>query len=61
MSRPSLRLAKPIVEDYCREHDVLYTEMSVWRSYGVIRRYLNRTGLAARDPFTCPLVAAARN
>ncbi|HEY8790841.1 MAG TPA: acyl-CoA desaturase, partial [Actinopolymorphaceae bacterium] len=60
MPRPALRLAKPIVEAYCREHDVMYTQMSLWRSYGVIRRYLNRTGLAARDPFTCPLVQQTR-
>jgi len=60
MPRPALRHAKPIVEAYCREHDVMYTQMSLWRSYGVIRRYLNRTGLAARDPFTCPLVQQTR-
>lgn len=34
--------------------------VSLWRSYGIVIAYLNRVGLAARDPFDCPLVATYR-
>jgi fatty acid desaturase len=60
MPRPSLRRAKPIVEAYCAERRVLYTETSLWRSYRIVVEYLNRVGLGDRDPFMCPLVAQHR-
>ena len=54
MPRPSLAKASAIVKDYCREHAIAYTETTLWRSYGIVVAYLNRVGLAARDPFDCP-------
>jgi fatty acid desaturase len=57
MPRPHLRHAAPMIADYCREHDVPYTVTSLWRSYGIVLRYINRVGLGERDPFECPLIA----
>ncbi|MDB6428753.1 acyl-CoA desaturase, partial [Curtobacterium sp. 20TX0008] len=36
------------------------TETTLLRSYGIVVRYLNRVGLAARDPFACPMVTQLR-
>nr|WP_245981552.1 acyl-CoA desaturase [Frondihabitans australicus] len=60
MPRPHLRKAAELVRAHCALHDVPYTEASIPRSYSIIVGYLNRVGLAARDPFTCPMAAAAR-
>jgi fatty acid desaturase len=60
MPRPSLRRAKPMVEAYCAELGVTYTETSLWRSYRTVVTYLNRVGLGDRDPFMCPIVAQHR-
>jgi hypothetical protein len=37
-----------------------YTETTLWRSYGIVIAYLNRVGLAARDPFECPIAGRYR-
>ncbi len=60
MPRPHLARAREIVIDQCRTLDVPYTETSLWRSYAIVIDYLNRVGLAARDPFDCPMVATYR-
>ncbi|WP_373283583.1 fatty acid desaturase family protein [Sediminivirga luteola] len=60
MPRPHLAAARRIVRDVCRIEDVPYTETSLWRSYGIVIAYLNRVGLAARDPFECPIIAQYR-
>ncbi|MFC7925935.1 fatty acid desaturase family protein [Microbacterium laevaniformans] len=60
MARPYLARARSIVRDYCRSADIPYTETSVWRSYAIVIDYLNRVGLAARDPFDCPMAAEYR-
>jgi fatty acid desaturase len=60
MSRLHLAQAREIVRDYCATHDVPYTETSLWRSYAIVIDYLNRVGLAARDPFDCPMVSEYR-
>jgi fatty acid desaturase len=60
MARPNLRAARAIVRDYCATLDVPYTETTMMRSYGIVVRYLNRVGLAARDPFACPMVQELR-
>lgn len=60
MPRPHLRRAQEIVREYCANHGILYTETTLAQSYGIVVRYLNRVGLAARDPFDCPMVAAYR-
>lgn len=54
MPRPHLPKARKIVRQYCRELNIPYTETSLAKSYRIVIRYLNRVGLAARDPFDCP-------
>lgn len=60
MARPALARVRPIVQEFCAAHDVPYTETSLWRSYAIVIDYLNRVGLAARDPFDCPMVSEYR-
>ncbi|KHK99429.1 delta fatty acid desaturase [Microbacterium mangrovi] len=60
MARPHLAKARRIVRDYCAANDVPYTETSLRRSYAIVIAYLNDVGLAARDPFDCPVVAQYR-
>jgi fatty acid desaturase len=60
MPRPNLRAVQPMVRDFCAQHGISYTETSLLGSYAIIVRYLNRVGLAERDPFTCPLVQQYR-
>jgi fatty acid desaturase len=60
MPRPHLAKAREIVRDYCVSFDVPYTETTLLRSYGIVIEYLNRVGLAARDPFDCPAAAQFR-
>ena len=60
MPRPHLRLAQPIIEKFCADKGVLYTQTGLFASYGIVIRYLNRVGLGARDNFTCPLVQSYR-
>ncbi len=56
MPRPHLAKTREIVREYCATLDVPYTETTLMNSYGIVVRYLNRVGLAARDPFDCPMV-----
>jgi len=56
MPSANLHRARPVVREFCAEHDVPYTETTLLRSYGIVVRYLNRVGLASRDPFECPIV-----
>ena len=60
MARPQLARTREIVREYCAIHDVPYTETSLWRSYAIVIDYLNTVGLAARDPFDCPMVGQYR-
>ncbi len=60
MARPHLSKARLIVREHCKTLDVPYTETSLLRSYGIVIEYLNRVGLAARDPFDCPISAQYR-
>ena len=60
MPRPALARAREIVIEQCRTLDVPYTETSLLRSYAIVIDYLNRVGLAARDPFDCPVVSNYR-
>ena len=60
MPRPHLATARTVVREHCRTLDVPYTETSLWRSYRTVIRYLNQVGLAARDPFECPVLAGLR-
>jgi fatty acid desaturase len=56
MPRPHLARAREIVREHARTVDVPYTETTILKSYGIVIQYLNRVGLAARDPFDCPMV-----
>ncbi|WP_028281145.1 acyl-CoA desaturase [Arthrobacter sp. H5] len=60
MPRPHLRKAALIVREHCERLKVPYTEVGVAASYGAVVSYLNRVGLAARDPFDCPIVSRYR-
>jgi fatty acid desaturase len=60
MPRPHLRAARTLVREHCRSNDVPYVETSLLSSYRTVIGYLNRVGLAARDPFDCPLVSRLR-
>lgn len=60
MPRPHLAKARRIVRRFCADLDVPYTETSLLRSYGIVIAHLNRVGLAARDPFECPITAEFR-
>jgi fatty acid desaturase len=60
MPRPHLRTARTLVREHCRSNDVPYVETSLLSSYRTVIGYLNRVGLAARDPFDCPLVSRLR-
>lgn len=54
MARPHLARAREIVREHCATVGLPYTETSLIESYGIVVRYLNQVGLAARDPFDCP-------
>ena len=60
MPRPHLHRARAFVRQYCSDHGIPYTQTSLLRSYRIVIDYLNRVGLAARDPFDCPMVAQYR-
>jgi fatty acid desaturase len=61
MPRPHLRAARMLVREHCRSNDVPYVETSLLSSYRTVIGYLNRVGLAARDPFDCPLASRLRS
>jgi len=54
MPRPHLKRAGQIVREYCESKNILYTQANLFESYGIVIAYLNKVGLAARDPFDCP-------
>lgn len=54
MARPHLKKARLIVREHCAREGVPYAETTLMRSYGIVIAYLNKVGLAARDPFDCP-------
>jgi fatty acid desaturase len=60
MPRPHLRKAAAIVREHCATENIPYTQTTLMRSYAIVIAYLNRVGLAARDPFDCPAAAALR-
>lgn len=57
MARPYLVRTRPLVREHCRRLDVPYTEVGLFRSYAIVVAHLNKVGLAARDPWECPLMA----
>jgi fatty acid desaturase len=60
MPRPHLAQAREIVREHCATLGVPYTETTLLKSYWIVIQYLNRVGLAARDPFECNMVARFR-
>lgn len=60
MPRPHLARARRLVIDHCAAVGVPYTETNLLNSYAIVIEYLNKVGLAARDPFECPMVAELR-
>ncbi len=54
MPRPHLRRARLLVREHCAAHGIPYTETGLVNSCRIVIAYLNRVGLAARDPFDCP-------
>jgi fatty acid desaturase len=56
MPRPHLRAASGMIEQFCRDQGVGYTETGLWQSYGIVVRYINRVGLGEHDPFECPML-----
>lgn len=60
MPRPHLARTREIVREYCLGRGIPYTETGLFESYGIVIRYLNDVGLAARDPFECPMLAMRR-
>lgn len=55
MPRPHLAEARLMVREHCARLGMPYTETNLLASYAIVVRYLNQVGLAARDPFDCPL------
>ncbi|THJ68643.1 acyl-CoA desaturase [Arthrobacter echini] len=60
MSRPHLRRAAVVVREHCATLGIPYTEVGVLQSYSAVIAHLNKVGLAARDPFDCPLIQRYR-
>jgi fatty acid desaturase len=60
MPRPHLAQAREIVIEHCRTLDVPYAETTLFKSYGIVIRYLNEVGLSAADPFECGIVQKFR-
>ena len=49
------------MRDFCAQRGISYTETTLFGSYRIVVRYLNEVGLAARDPFQCPITAELRS
>ena len=49
MPRPNLRLAQPVVREFCESRGVVYTEVSVLSSYAAGLRHLHRVGAGLRS------------
>ena len=60
MPSPNLHKVKPIVEEFCAEREIPYTETGLVESYVIVTRYLNRVGLGYSDPMECPIIAQYR-
>jgi fatty acid desaturase len=52
MPRPNLRRAQPLVREFCRQHDLPYTEASLVGSYAQALRHLHAVGAPLRPAWT---------
>jgi fatty acid desaturase len=50
MPRPNLRHAQPLVRAFCQEHDLPYTEATMFGSYAEALRHLHSVGAPLRPP-----------
>lgn len=57
MARPQLRHAAPIVQAFCLERDVAYTQTGVREAFRSVTEYIDSVGLGHQDPFDCPMMA----
>jgi fatty acid desaturase len=48
MARPNLRHAQPLVREFCRQHDLPYTEATLFGSYTEAIRHLHAAGAPLR-------------
>jgi fatty acid desaturase len=48
MPRPNLRHAQPLVREFCRQHDLPYTEATLFGSYSEAIRHLHAVGAPLR-------------
>jgi fatty acid desaturase len=48
MPRPNLRRAQPLIRAFCQQHDLPYTEASMFGSYGQAVRHLHAVGAPLR-------------
>lgn len=60
MPRPHLAAARRLVREHCRVADVPYAETNLIAAWGIVIRYLNEVGLAAKDTFRCPILGQLR-
>jgi fatty acid desaturase len=52
MPRPNLRRAQPLVREFCRQHELAYTEASLVGSYAQALRHLHAVGAPLRPGWT---------
>ena len=55
-----LRKTRPIIQRFCQDSSITYQRVTILRAWAIVAGYLNTVGLAARDPFRCPMVTALR-
>jgi fatty acid desaturase len=48
MPRPNLRRAQPLIRAFCREHDIDYSEATMFGSYAEALRHLHTVGAPLR-------------
>jgi len=61
MPRPTLSTVRPLVREFCRVHDIPYTETSFTGAYRAVVTHLNAVGLAGRRQWSCPSAARLRS
>ena len=54
MARPNLRRAQPLVREFCRQHDLTYTEATLFGSYADALRHLHAVGAPLRPAPAAP-------
>jgi len=57
MARPQLRRAAPLIQAFCLERDVPYTQTGIRDAFRSVTNYIDNVGLGSQDPFECPMIA----